>query len=188
LEGLLALAGAPPASIMLLNEQGESTLRTIGAFKSDGARVKPDEPTVTVNDFSAFKPSVIMQFKIELNKPANNGNAICSKEVKEIICATLRKKVVEAAQQPEPSVKVTQLAAMTKDAFNTSAAITIGNWWNQSGPTTQPKKLKAEWLKNKRAAAGAPAEEQTAKRTNAESPPGGGGQVASDNGGAGMAL
>ena len=60
--------------------------------------------------------------------------------------------------------------------------------WNQSGPSTQPKILKAEWLKNKQAATGAPAEEQAAKRTNTEIPPGGGGQVASDNGGAGMAL
>ena len=56
--------------------------------------------------------------------------------------------------------------------------------WNQSGPSTQPKILKAEWLKNKRAATGAPAEEQAAKRTNTEIPPGGGGHVASNNGGA----
>ena len=37
LEGLLALAGgAFPASIMRLNEQSQSTLRTIDAFKSGG--------------------------------------------------------------------------------------------------------------------------------------------------------
>ena len=57
----------------------------------------------------------------------------------------------------------------------------------RAGPQ-RSQKLKAEWLKNKWAAAGAPAEEQAAKRTNTEIPPGGGGQVASDNGGAGMAL
>jgi len=140
LEGLLALAGTPPASTICLNEQSKSTLRIIGAFKSDGARVRSDGPTVTVNDFSAFKPAVIIQYKIGLNKLANNGNAICSKEVKGIICATLRKNVLEAAQQPEPSVKVAQLAAMTEEAINKSAAITIGNWWNQSKPSAQPKK------------------------------------------------
>mmetsp|Transcript_58416 Transcript_58416/g.110160 ORF Transcript_58416/g.110160 Transcript_58416/m.110160 type:complete len:307 (+) Transcript_58416:116-1036(+) len=55
-------------------------------------------------------------------------------------------------------------------------------------PGGRPKKLKAEWLKNKRAAAGALAEEEAAKRTNIESPPGGEGHVASNNGGAGMAI
>ena len=60
--------------------------------------------------------------------------------------------------------------------------------WNQSGPSTQPKILKAESLKNKRAATGTPAEEQAAKRTNTEIPPGGGGHVASNNAGAGMVL
>jgi len=77
--------------------------------------------------------------------------------VKGIICETPRTNVLQAAEQREPSVKVVaQLAAMTEEAINKSAAITIGNWWNQSGPSTQPKILKAEWLKNKRAAAGAP--------------------------------
>jgi hypothetical protein len=35
--------------------------------------------------------------------------------VKEFICETLLKNVLEAAQQPKPLVKVAQLAAMTED-------------------------------------------------------------------------
>ena len=99
MEGLLTLAEAPLVSnIMRLNEQSESTLRTIDAFKSDGgARVRLGESTVTRKDFSAFKPAVVTQYKIELNKPATNGNPVCSKEVKEFTCETLLKNVLEAA-------------------------------------------------------------------------------------------
>ena len=67
--------GAPPAIIMRLNEQSESTMRTIGAFKSDGGvRTRPGEPTVNVNDVSASNPAVVTQYNIELSKPATNGN------------------------------------------------------------------------------------------------------------------
>eukprot|EP00613_Pedinella_sp_CCMP2098_P060306 CAMPEP_0171986278 /NCGR_PEP_ID=MMETSP0993-20121228/274789_1 /TAXON_ID=483369 /ORGANISM="non described non described, Strain CCMP2098" /LENGTH=248 /DNA_ID=CAMNT_0012639183 /DNA_START=367 /DNA_END=1113 /DNA_ORIENTATION=+ len=68
------------------------------------------------------------------------GKTVCSKEVKGIVCETSRTNVLQAAEQREPSVKVVaQLAAMTEEAINKSAAITIGNWWNQSGPSAQPK-------------------------------------------------
>ena len=76
---------------------------------------------------------------------------------------------------------------MTEEAINKSAAITIGNWWNQSGPSAQPK-TKSRVAQKQAGRRWSAAEEQAAKRTNEESPPGGGGHVASNNVGAGMAL
>jgi hypothetical protein len=116
------------------------------------------------------------------------GKTVCSKEVKEIICETPRTNVLQAAEQREPSVKVVaQLAAMTEEAINKSDAITIGNWWNQSGPSAQPK-TKSRVAQKQAGRRWSAAEEQAAKRTNEESPPGGGGHVASNNAGAGMVL
>ena len=80
-------------------------------------------------------------------------------------------------------MKVAQLAAMTEEAINKSAAITIGNWWNQSGPSAQPK-TKSRVAQKQAGRRWSTAEEQAAKRTNKESPPGGGGHVASNNRGA----
>ena len=116
------------------------------------------------------------------------GKTVCSKEVKGIICETPRTNVLQAAEQREPSVKVVaQLAAMTEEAINKSDAITIGNWWNQSGPSAQPK-TKSRVAQKQAGRRWSAAEEQAAKRTNEESPPGGGGHVASNNAGAGMVF
>ena len=179
----------PPSSLGRTRPRyRESDVGVSQSLLDVGARIRPDEPTVTVKVLLAFKPADVTQYQIELNKPATNGDPACRKLVQGIICEALQKNALGAVQQPGSSVKVTQLPAMTEDAFNKSAVIAIGIWWNQSSPSTQPKKLKAEWLKNKRAAAEAPAGDQEFKRTNKESLPGGGGHVTSDNEDAGVAL
>jgi len=77
---------------------------------------------------------------------------------------------------------------MTENVFSTSDIKNDRQLAELESALNAANELKEKWLKNKWAAAGAPSEEQAAKRTNEEGPPGGSGHVYSNNGGAGIAT